>query len=125
MASTADVSYRKVCDKCGAVHDAKPRERRCKAVITGFGGTQRYCWGKLTKIAKRKVRRTLEQELKAAHAQLTNAITRVKRATTSVDHWQRKIKYIGRRIEERDHPKPKQPKPKRDPHARQVILADE
>jgi hypothetical protein len=117
-------TIRKRCEKCGATSDVAPRERRCKTVTTGFGGTLRYCWGSLKRIPKRKVKRTLEQELSAAHAQLADAITRVKRATTSVDHWQRKIKYIGRRIDERDHPTPKIKKP-RHVRTRLITLPDD
>jgi len=104
---------RKTCEKCGRAVDALPRERRCKAVVNVWGGTSRYCWGKLTAVKRKRVRPTLETELAQAHAQLANAITRVKRAVTSVDHWQRRIKAIGKRIDERDHPQPKKPRPAR------------
>lgn len=104
----------KKCGKCGHRQGVRARERRCKQVVPGWmPGSERLCYGALTKVTRKAPQRTLEQELSAAHAQLANAITKVKRAVTSVDHWQRKIKAIGRRIDDRDHPKPKQPKPRK------------
>lgn len=101
----------KNCAKCGHRQGVRPRERRCKQRITNSFGGLNLCYGQLTRPKKRKVTRTLETKLADAHAQLADAITKVKRAVTSVDHWQRKIKAIGRRIDQRDHPP--EPKPKR------------
>lgn len=97
---------RKRCEKCGATDLVAPRVRRC----TKPGAFGSVCWGRLKTTKRKRSKPTLEQELSRAHEQLANAISRVKRAVTSVDGWQRRIKAIGRRIDERDHPREKKPK---------------
>jgi len=79
-----------------------------------------YCWGNLQRIERKRVEETLELKLAAAHKGFGAAISRMKRATTWVGTWQRRIKGIERRIDERDHPKP--PKPKRVRKVRAIVV---
>ena len=106
---------KKRCETCGHVRAYYPGARRCRAIVERVArGLQPrrgvYCWGTLRVVPKRKVRATLEQKLMRAHGELVDAITRVKRATTSVSHWPRRIKYLERAIDSRDHPQPKAPR---------------
>jgi hypothetical protein len=98
-------TIKKRCEKCGATNAVAPRVRRCHQV-TAWG----LCWGRLKTTKRKRYKLTLERELEIAHEQLAEALTRMKRAVTSVDGWQGRIKAIGRRIAERDHPKEKKPK---------------
>lgn len=110
----------KRCQKCGHKSLAKPKERRCKIVAAG-----RYCWGALAAVMAAKPKgRTLEDKRAHAHAQLAVAIRRVKRATTSIGLWQRRIAYFEKAIDQRDHPdrKPARPKPVR--KTRAITLDD-
>ncbi len=115
----------KRCEKCGHRSDVPVRQRRCyRTVPNAWGGMPVSCWGKLSKVARVAKRQTIEQALDRAHQELANAITRVKRATTSVGHWQRKIKYLERKIDERDHPRPPKPKKPKLPHVRSIALEE-
>lgn len=119
---------RKRCEKCGKVSRVKPRETRCKQVqgALTFAGSV-YCWGRLTRVAllpkgpAPASTDRLTKKLAKAHADFEDALTRLKRATTSVSKFQRRIKSIERAIELRDHPELKKPKREK-PRTRAISL---
>lgn len=92
----------------------RPRERRCKQ-SSGMTG-QFYCWGFLIAAPKTKpapAAGKLEAKLVLAHSNLDAHMRQLKRTVTAISAWQMKIKRLERRIEERDHPTEKQPKPRK------------
>ena len=112
---------RKVCAKCQHRSMARPRELKCKRIEHRMGG-RFYCYGDLTAVEgpqvpegqtpeRLHIRVDYETKLADAHEQMLAAITRVKRATTSVSLWVRRVRHYERQIESRDHPKPARPKP--------------
>jgi hypothetical protein len=113
---------RQRCEKCGVVSRVKPRERRCK-IVADRGLF--WCYGHLVTVKAVKRTVSLEEKLGHAHDGLAEAITRLKRATTAIGRWQRKIKQVERRLDDLDHPRPPKPRAKRVPATRGIRLRDE
>ena len=91
----------KRCSKCGRTSKVRPRTRRCKLMeqVSGFAKPKYLCYGALVKVERAKRARTTQDELAHAHTKMTEALTRMKRAMTSVNTWQTTIKRLEKKIE--------------------------
>lgn len=151
MTATKTARVRKRCTKCGHVTKVPPRQRHCHHPAFGKGSyrchgplnaiaraekgatvreavMQMVEDGQSAAVVARVMppkitpRRDYERKLAKAHNELLAAVTRLKRVTTSVALWQRRIKHYERQIEARDHPKP--PRPKREKKTRAIEVTE-
>ena len=111
----------KRCGKCGVVSRYKPRERKCKQRIGLLGSF--YCWGSLAPLAPKKQAPKLSVQdgarINLAHAErmVAEKITAIKRTTTSLSLWTRRVAYYTKRSQvteaeiEAERVKRKTPKP--------------
>ncbi len=116
---------KKRCVKCGAVSLVKPRQRRCYRTSTYnfLGGSS--CWGLLAPLATKKQAPKLSVQdgarINLAHAErmVAEKITAIKRTTTSLSLWTRRVAYYTKRASmtdaeiEAERVKRKTPKPRK------------